>query len=948
MFFPSRMILGRHCPPACPRSDRGDRHARSASRIRRTLASLLVAPALLSLLLLSGLSAHATPLDDSEGDSSEPRWGRRANVAREHIENNCDELGLELQDVDDIESREHESRHTETTHLNFRQRVNGIPINGANMGLAVDRRGRVFGRWSDFIPGADGKANRRRPVLSADEALIEVAFQLDLPIPDDIEFLGNPRGPQTQITMAGGNVSRDPIPAKLVYQPFEDGLRLAWDIVIRTPDGLHWWNLQVDAENGDILAQSDWISHETYKVFGPPPILTPDEGAHIITSPPTLTADPIASPLGWHDANGVPGADFTDTRGNNVYAQEDADANDVGGFRPVGGPNLIFEFPLNLSHDPSTYRSASITNLYYWVNIAHDVFYQYGFDEASGNFQLHNYGRGGLGADPVVADAQDGASIDNASFGAPPDGFAGRLEMFLFTAPVRLEVTAPAGIADFYIAGSAQFGPAPPTTPIDGEIVLALDSADGLGPSTTDGCTELSNDGAIDGNIALIDRGSCNFTDKVINAQNAGATAVIVANNVGDALLTMGGTDPSITIPALFIGQSDGATIRSAPGPVAGSVSSSPMRDGALDAGIIIHEFGHGVTSRLTGGASNANCLVEAQSEGMGEGWSDFFTLFFGAESGDTGGQRKPIGTYVLGQSEATGSGIRSQPYSTNMAINTHTLADITTLPAPHGMGEVWAVTLWEIFWELVGANGFDPDIYNGSGGNNLALQLVIDGLKIQPCNPTFIEARDAILTAEDNATAGANSCLLWRGFAKRGLGDGASVSTDPSLLAPAEDFTLPAECAEFCADGNLAASEQCDDTNLIDLDGCSRTCRIEESYPFRGVAQGGNVQLIVEGQSVSISTLPGETPTDVAAKLAEAVTTHPVLSGMGVVATGDGDTIVVSGSIDSIDISDPGLAHAVPLSDWFAPIIALLLLISGFFWINTSQRGQHGGSISQ
>ena len=948
MFFPGKMKLGQHYLTAGTKIDGGDRSTRSTSQSRRATASLLILPTLLSMFLFAGFSAHADSQDDLEDDSTKPRWGRRANAAREHIHEHCDELGLELQDIEDIESREHESRHNQTTHLNFRQRVNGIPINGADMGLAVDRRGRVFGRWSDFIPGAGAKANRRRPKLSAEEAVIEAAFQLDLPVPNDVEILSSVRGPQTQITMAGGSISRDSIPAKLVYQPFEGGLRLAWDLVIRTPDGRHWWNLQVDAENGNILAQADWISHETYRVFGPAPILTPDEGAHVVTSPPTLVADPIASPLGWHDANGVPGADFTDTRGNNVYAQEDADANDLGGFRPVGGPSLTFDFPVDLSQDPSTYRSASITNLYYWVNIAHDVFYQYGFDEASGNFQLHNYGRGGLGGDPVVADAQDGAAIDNASFGSPPDGFAGRLEMFLFTAPVRLEITAPFDIAGFYMAGSAQFGPAPPPTPISGEVVLALDDADGLGPSTTDGCTAFNNDGEIDGNIALIDRGSCNFTDKVINAQDAGAIAVIVANNVGETLLTMGGADPSIAIPALFIGQSDGAAIRSEPGPVMASVSSSAMRDGALDAGIVLHEFGHGVTTRLTGGAANANCLVEAQSEGMGEGWSDFFTLFFDAESGDTGAERKAVGTYVLGQSAATGSGIRSQPYSTDMAINTHTLTDIAVLPAPHGMGEVWAVTLWEVFWELVGAHGFDPDIYNGSGGNNLALQLVIDGLKIQACNPTFIEARDAILTAEDNATDGANSCLLWRGFAKRGLGDGASVSSDPSLLAPSADFTLPPECAEFCADGALAASEQCDDANLIDLDGCSRTCRVEQSYPFQGVAQGGNVQLGVDGQSVSIVTLPGETSAEVAAKTADAVNSHPVLSGMGVVAQEDGDSVVISGSIDSVDISDPGLAHTVPLSDWFAPIIALFLLISGFSWINTSQYGRHGGSTSQ
>ena len=78
---------------------------------------------------------------------------------------------------------------------------------------------------------------------------------------------------------------------------------------------------------------------------------------------------------------------------------------------------MTFDFPLDLTKDPTTYIDSSVTNLFYWNNIVHDVFYQYGFDEQSGNFQEDNFERGGKGNDAVVANAQDGSGFNNANFG---------------------------------------------------------------------------------------------------------------------------------------------------------------------------------------------------------------------------------------------------------------------------------------------------------------------------------------------------------------------------------------------------------------------------------------------------------------------------------------------------------------------------------------------------
>ena len=118
-------------------------------------------------------------------------------------------------------------------------------------------------------------------------------------------------------------------------------------------------------------------------------------------------------------------------------------------------------------------------------------------------------------------------------------------------------VNTPASIAGDYLAPLATFGTGLGAS-VTGDVVAALD---GTG-TTTDGCETLTNPGAVSGNIALIDRGSCNFTLKAQNAETAGAIAVIVANNVAGTPFSMGGTDPGIGIPSVMVTMDDGALIR--------------------------------------------------------------------------------------------------------------------------------------------------------------------------------------------------------------------------------------------------------------------------------------------------------------------------------------------------------------------------------------------------
>src|SRR5262249_56664636 len=105
---------------------------------------------------------------------------------------------------------------------------------------------------------------------------------------------------------------------------------------------------------------------------------------------------------------------------------------------------------------------------------------------------------------------------------------------------------------------------------------------------------------------------------------------------------------------------------------------------------------------------------------------------------------------------------------------------------------------LWDVYWGLVEAHGYNPDLYGDwtTGGNNLALQLVTDGLKLTPCNPGFVNARDAIIAADEALTGGANNCILWRAFAKRGLGVGAAEHSSLSTRDGIEAFDVPSSCA--------------------------------------------------------------------------------------------------------------------------------------------------------
>jgi extracellular elastinolytic metalloproteinase len=751
-----------------------------------------------------------------------------ADTARAYLERQARALGLTRSDVAEVAvSSEVTSRHTGVTHVYLQQRHRGLDVEGAVVNVNVGKDGRVIGAGNRFVAGIAAAAGGQTAHHGAEAAATSAAYHLGLPAVEPFHVLQETLAGGDSVVLTDGGIAARPVEARLLWLPTGGPVvRLAWRVEIEEPGGNHVWHSYVDAEKGTVLFNEDLVERDnvdaiaaaiarpagspaapaaafgdidgsSYRVF-PYPFESPSDGDRALV---TGAADPVTSPFGWHDVDGVPGHEHTRTRGNNVHAYTDVDANGVPdpGSDPDGGSGLDFDFPLDLTQAPPAYRPAAVTNLFYWNNVMHDVTARYGFDEASGNFQIRNYSGAPGGNDDVRAEAQDGSGTNNANFLTPTQNALNprpRMQMFVWTHPRPNTVTVPSGgAAGSYEASGAAFGPPLTTTgPISATVTLAND---GGGVSSTDGCEPLI--GFPPGHIALVDRGNCNFTVKAAMAQAAAAAAVIVVNNAPGPAVPLGGADPTILIPSVMVSDVNGALFK-AHQPFAATLAPDPTRsinrDSDLDAGVIAHEYGHGISNRLTGGP-NINCL--SGQEQMGEGWSDWFALNLTTHPSDNRLTARGIGSYVVFE-PADGEGIRPTPYSTDLAANPSnydSLLDLVNISTPHGVGYVWNTMLWEVYWNLVDRYGYNADIYGAwsTGGNNRALQLVMDGLKLQPCAPGFVDGRNAILQADTLLTGGANRCEIWRGFSKRGLGFSASQGTSASRTDGVSAFDLPASC---------------------------------------------------------------------------------------------------------------------------------------------------------
>lgn len=646
--------------------------------------------------------------------------------------------------------------------------------------------------------------------------------------------------------------------AQKIYYKTNDGiLKLAYQYEFEEHGTPNYWLIVADANSGEVLEKNNLtvsdnfhknayrhladsqvamptekleiksnhfeniasaVPSASYNVFALPAEAPSFAGRTLLTNPWLLDA----SPNGWQQDNS---ATYSYTRGNNVYAYNDINDQNYPNGSPDGGATGTFNFPFKSDGYPSENLDAATTNLFYINNRVHDIFYRFGFTETSRNFQSFNFGKGGLENDYVQAESQDGGGKDNANFSTPSDGSRPRMQMYLWQPAEinRLFYNAPASAVNRLPGtfSSTTFGAQLNAIGVTADVKLG---------SVTDGCTALTPNSLV-GKIGLVIRGGCNFTEKAKNIQNAGGIGAIIYNAPNSAAIgAMGGTDASVTIPAILIENSEGEYIKSQLNSnVKVNVTLKfdenlvKYRDGSFDNGIVTHEYGHGISNRLS---PTAYCLQTGNdNEQMGEGWSDFFALMLTNQPGATAANPRSVGTYAVSQS-TTGRGIRPALFSPDFSINNYTYGksnDVNfstyvdengnTLVEPHQIGFLWTTMLWDLHWKYVEKYGYESDLLkNNTNGSTRALQMVVNGIKLEGCNPSFVAGRDAILAADQAATGGKDRCMIWRVFAKRGLG----VNASPGLIKPQstyatsviaaitdqiEDFTIPTDCSALATD---------------------------------------------------------------------------------------------------------------------------------------------------
>ncbi|HUQ01756.1 MAG TPA: M36 family metallopeptidase [Kofleriaceae bacterium] len=608
------------------------------------------------------------------------------------------------------------------THVRLDQRIDGVRVVGGYVKATLGAQGELLHVIDRLVPAPSGSLVAPR----IDDATALAHARAHLGIAPDATF------------------HRAPTVERIAYVDEDGALRPGF--LVETWQGqknlLH--HTIVDG-GGKVFSVESRTNGDSYRVF----VEDPGKGGQTVVSGGT----------GWLGT----GAQTTHSiGGNNVRAYLDTDNNNAPDAAATTGATSVtdgnFLATANLAVAPTTAgnRAVAVQNLFYLNNRVHDALYAAGFDEAAGNFQASNFGLGGAGNDAVNAEAQDGGGTDNANFATPADGSAPRMQMYLWTGvgpDAYLNVAAPASVAGRYDGKASTFGGTFSLTALTGAVVLVNDGSG----TTSDGCETLTG---LAGKIALIDRGTCDFTVKVLNAQKAGAIAAIVANNTGTTdYFAMGGTNRRITIPSLMVGLTDGATLRSAAGVSGGLLKETavPLQiDGDIDADIVFHEYGHGLTWRMIGGMSGP--IAGA----IGEGGGDTLAMLLDGDA--------VIGEYAYGSS----LGIRRYSYEgyplTYAAMNSGEV---------HNDGELYAA----IMWKLLGAY-----LVNGRSADDLLADWV-DSMNYIPSTPSYENMRDGLLQAVDST----GDCWVWQAYAAAGVGQGSKATVKGSRVTITQSFVVPA-----------------------------------------------------------------------------------------------------------------------------------------------------------
>ena len=620
-------------------------------------------------LLLAALAAAQSPepparhVFNPSGALTAPRPDAR-EAAGDFLRAFAAERGLPPAAVAGAELvKQYTTAHSGVTHFIYRQRFGGLEVSNGEWVVNVDREGQVLNAGGSLFAPPDAGTAPPSPFAATRAAKVAAtAVNPGLGSRFRAELLG---AKSNEVRLAASGFGGE-LEGRATWYGVEGKLAPAWEFYVLDEDGVKAYSVIVDSVTQRLLAKESltWFQNPGAPrglVFtGQSPQPNPAPGVRLAAPPAftqrtltPFTGDPAASPRGW-----VAGEE---TAGNNIVAG----ANPLGlAFTaPATARSAMRDFqpPLELGPDapnPARFADAASVNLFYWMNRAHDWFYQAGFDEAAGNYQADNFGRGGVAGDAITVYSQ-----------------------YASAGPVR----------------------------------ASLDNAF--------------------------------YTSRRFNED--GSPAMI----------------------AMYLGSSFG-------------IPGGNYTDGSYDSEVMIHEYTHGVSTRLV------RQLSGHHGGALGEAWSDFFALEFTVPDGAPLDGVYPAAEYLF---QRHGVGLRSRPYSTDMAVNPLTFGEIgrvISTPEIHEDGTIWVQALWEMRANLIRQLGERE-------GRRRTRLLTIDGMKLSPPAPTIVDARDAILLADRAGFGGASQSQIWAAFAKRGLGSLAHAPSTDSVHV-AQSFDLPSPTASL------------------------------------------------------------------------------------------------------------------------------------------------------
>jgi hypothetical protein len=845
-------------------------------------------------------------------------------AAREHIAA-IKSLWLSHREPAELASTSVQQLRNGATVVRLQQMVDKIPVHQGELRVMLHPDGSLAAVAGTLLPNTARTSFKANPVTAVEQAL-------------DTVYGANRAHPA--ITVTGEAAGYTQLAVATIPEFQVQTVRVKRELMDDGDQRFPIWNVELFAEKHgfddklESVARRILISDTDNKVVRDVNLTASDAFVYRVTAETTGNRIPLDGPLADFSPHPTDGPDntlpgfgpynlvvqeafngphdpwlgvmATTTTGNNVDAY--ADINPPSGFsagdiRPDvrAGRTLNHRYDFDAEPLSSVEQSkAAAVNVFYVTNWLHDWWYDSGFTEAAGNAQTDNFGRGGVPGDPLVAHAQsnaNGGSRDNANMSTPDDGLSPTMNMFLWSGGVETSlVTATATPA------TAVFVNGPHNFDLDGLVVLAVDTADGL----HNACTPINN---VAGKIALFDfDGACGSITAVANAKAAGAIGVIATiTEPGVGLGTLNG-NADANIPGLVIGFDDGVALKAQlPTVVSLHRSTHIETDGDFDDAIVAHEWGHYLHHRL------ASCEATNQCAAMSEGWGDFDALLMMLRPGDNRDGTFAPGLYALTAGGLVQSGfvtdpgyfgIRRFPYSTNKARNGLTLKhigddnalpDVPTNPGPvpngnsevHNAGEVWAESLWEVYNVLIDEHGV-------AESHRRMSDYVVAGLLLTPPEATYIEARDAILAAA-GAMDTDDMILMAAAFAGRGSGTCAKGPARSST-----DFTGIVESGTIAARIETSAATLTDDGVSCDHDGHldpGESGTIHITLSNSGILAAEEVVIkpttttagITLGKAITVGTIAPLTTVDIAIPVRVALTA-PLNTNLDIAIEIDGD----------------------------------------------------------